>query len=153
MSNRGSIEELRRELELLTVASQRVRSVIASLEQRLLPLTDRLDDLALHLESQLENASEDTFDTADYVSVDSDNHDPDDVPATPDPVITANDRDGNPIFVGDRITYLTKGKYPSTEGIVSRFSHDLSRVFSLDNCHKEISRAPRNVRVTHGNRS
>lgn len=152
MSNRDLIEELRQELELLSVASQKARSAITSLEQQLLPLSDRLEDLALQLDSPLQNSSEDTFDTAEYVSVDSDSLDSVDVPATPVPLVTANDRDGNPIYVGDHIIYLTKGKYPSTEGIVSRFSHDLSRVLSLDNCHREIARAPRNVRVTHGTR-
>ena len=63
----------------------------------------------------------------------------------------AKDRDGTPIRIGDRVRFLTKGAYSSTEGIVNRFSRNFVRVFALDSDGFEIPRAPKNVRVIPGN--
>ena len=60
---------------------------------------------------------------------------------------SATDRDGRTICIGDRIRFLTKGKFNSTEGVVSRFSKLNERVFAIDSDGQEIPRAPRNVRL------
>ena len=57
------------------------------------------------------------------------------------------DRDGNNILIGSRVRFLTKGRYRSTEGIVTRFSRNNTRVFAQDIDGFEVPRAPRNVRV------
>jgi hypothetical protein len=54
------------------------------------------------------------------------------------------DRDGNTIRIGDKVSFLTKGKYTSTEGIVTRVNK--SRVTTKDSRGNYISRAPHNVR-------
>jgi hypothetical protein len=56
------------------------------------------------------------------------------------------DRDGRSIRVGNKVTFLTKGKYTSTEGTVTRINK--SRVTAKDDRGNHISRAPHNVRVT-----
>ena len=57
------------------------------------------------------------------------------------------DRDGNDILIGSRVRFITKGKYRSTEGVVTRFSRDHTRVFAEDIDGFEVPKAPRNVRV------
>ena len=59
----------------------------------------------------------------------------------------ATDRDGNIITIGDRVTFLTKGKFKSTEGTITKFSKLNERVFATDSNGQEIPRAPRNVRI------
>jgi hypothetical protein len=54
------------------------------------------------------------------------------------------DKDGNQIRIGNKIVFLTKGKYNSTEGIVTRVNQ--SRVTAKDDRGNFISRAPHNVR-------
>jgi len=60
----------------------------------------------------------------------------------------ATDRDGKIITIGDQVTFLTKGKFKSTEGTVTRFSRLNKRVFATDSDGQEIPRAPSNVRIT-----
>ena len=60
---------------------------------------------------------------------------------------SAIDRDGNLIRIGSRVTFLTRGSYNSTGGIVTRFSRNQERVFTEDPSGWEYSRAPYNVRV------
>ena len=60
----------------------------------------------------------------------------------------AVDRDGTPIHVGDRVAFLTKGRFASTHGIVTRFSKRNQRGFAEDSNGNEIPRAPRNVRFS-----
>ena len=70
------------------------------------------------------------------------------LPGQPDPrEIQITDRDGTPIKIGDRVIFLTKGKFKSTSGTVTRFSRNKERVYATDSNKKEISRAPRNVRI------
>ena len=57
------------------------------------------------------------------------------------------DRDGNLIRIGSRVTFLTRGRYNSTGGVVTRFSRNQERVFTEDPSGWEYSRAPYNVRV------
>ena len=57
------------------------------------------------------------------------------------------DRDGSRISVGDFIHFLTKGKHPSSGGVVIRFSKNKDIVYALEDWYKEIARAPHNVRV------
>ena len=61
---------------------------------------------------------------------------------------SAVDRDGTPIHVGDRVAFLTKGRFASTHGIITRFSKRNQRVFAEDSNGNEIPRAPRNVRFS-----
>ena len=58
------------------------------------------------------------------------------------------DRDGNIITIGCEVIFLTRGRFKTTRGTVTRFSDNKSRVFAIDKkSYVEISRAPRNVRV------
>ena len=63
------------------------------------------------------------------------------------PRFLLTDRDGIGIKVGDRITSLTKCKFRTTEGTVSRFSRNGERGFAIDTNGIEIPRAPHNVRI------
>jgi hypothetical protein len=54
------------------------------------------------------------------------------------------DSDGNPIQIGNKVTFLTKGKFRSTEGIVTRVNQ--SRITAKDSRGNYITRAPHNVR-------
>ena len=58
-------------------------------------------------------------------------------------------RDGRLLCIGDRVTFLTKGRFKSKEGIVSLFSRNEERVFAIDHSGNEIPRAPHNIRVNH----
>jgi hypothetical protein len=55
------------------------------------------------------------------------------------------DRDGYPIRVGNKVTFLTKGKYNSTQGIVTKVNK--ARITAKDSRGNYISRAPNNVRI------
>ena len=57
------------------------------------------------------------------------------------------DRDGTIITIGCEVTFLTRGRFRTTGGTVTRFSHNNARVFAIDTNGIEIPRAPRNVRV------
>ena len=74
-------------------------------------------------------------------------------PSLPQSSHSTKDRDGTTIHVGDRIYFLTRGKYKSIEGIVNRFSKNQERVFAIDSDGNEIPRAPRNVRVNKNQKS
>jgi hypothetical protein len=54
------------------------------------------------------------------------------------------DRDGNTINIGDTILFLTKGKYHSTRGTVTRINE--RRITAKDKRGNLISRAPHNTR-------
>ena len=58
------------------------------------------------------------------------------------------DRDGTPIWFGDKVTFLTKGLYGTKEGIVYKVSSNKSRITAKDEKGNAISRAPKNVRVS-----
>ena len=124
MSNRrrDTIEELRRQLETLEIAAANIRTAIEELSER-----------GVDPNPPVANLGE---------------HNP--LPATPveyrRPRIL--DRNGRQIEIGDTVTFLTRGRYSSTSGIVTRFSRNGERVFARDNSGNEIARAPRNVRVT-----
>ena len=45
--------------------------------------------------------------------------------------------------------FLTKGRFKSTHGAVTKFSHNFSRVFAVDSSGNEVPRAPKNVRITN----
>ena len=59
------------------------------------------------------------------------------------------DRDGNHIHIGSRIRFLTKGKYKSTTGTVTKFSKNYERIFAEDIDGSVIPRAPHNVRIIY----
>ena len=61
----------------------------------------------------------------------------------------AIDRAGTIINIGNQITFLTRGRFRSTQGVVTRFSKNLERVFAQDENNIDIPRAPRNVRVAN----
>ena len=47
------------------------------------------------------------------------------------------------IYIGDKVRFLTSGKFTSTEGVVSGYTK--SRVTSIDKKNNEIHRAPHNL--------
>ena len=55
------------------------------------------------------------------------------------------DRNGVRIHIGDKVLFLTSGKYDSTTGVVS--SSNNNRVFTLDDEGRTITRAPHNLSV------
>ena len=57
------------------------------------------------------------------------------------------DRYGSDINIGDRIEFLTKGKYVSKEGVVVMIATNGSRVISKDVNNNIIPRAPKNLKV------
>ena len=65
----------------------------------------------------------------------------------PLPDLRPKDRDSVEICIGDHELFLTKGVYSFTEGVVVRFSKNLTNVFALDRNGIEVPRALRNVRV------
>ena len=75
-------------------------------------------------------------------------------PGTPRAVAAAQnqpirvlDRDGSAIRIGYTVSFLTRGRFSSTTGVVTRFSRNGGRVFSQDPEGNEVARAPRNLRV------
>ena len=67
----------------------------------------------------------------------------------PAAIVAPLDRDSNEIRIVNRVKFLTKEKYTSTEGFVSRFSRNTIRIFTVDDNGSEVPRSPRNVRVIH----
>ena len=57
----------------------------------------------------------------------------------------ARDRKGELIVLGDRVRFLTKGLYRSTEGVVTKINK--RRVTARDTSGNAISRAPHNVEI------
>ena len=56
-----------------------------------------------------------------------------------------DDKFGARIHIGDKVVFLTKGRYDSEEGIVSGYTK--TRVLPTDYRNREIPRAPHNIRV------
>ena len=54
------------------------------------------------------------------------------------------DRDGSTINIGDTVFFITKGKYQSSQGTVTRIN--TFRVTAKDKRGNSISRAPHNLR-------
>ena len=63
------------------------------------------------------------------------------------PVGSHQDRDGNIIYVGSVVKFLTKGRFDSTEGVVDKYNK--TRVIAIDSKGRSIERAPSNVRVIY----
>ena len=57
------------------------------------------------------------------------------------------DSEGTEILIGDTVTFLTRGLFTSTSGIVYKVSQSGNRVISRDSFRRAISRAPHNLRV------
>ena len=57
------------------------------------------------------------------------------------------DIDGVEILIGDAVTFISRGLYNTTTGIVYRFSASGTRVTARDSRGRPISRAPHNLRV------
>jgi len=118
MSRRSNIEDLRVELNKLVVVSRRIEKAILQLEEE---------------EQQQQRQQQQKVKA----------------PKNKDPLpdLRPKDRDGVEICIGDHVLFLTKGAYSSTEGVVVRFSKNLTNVFALDRNGIEVPRALRNVRV------
>lgn len=104
------------------------KSTTKSLKQELERLTiasNRIRDLISNLENTSDAATKDSRTSA------------------------PRDQYGNPIQVGDRVRFPTRGKFQSTSGIVKRFSRAQERVLSTDNSGNEIVRSIKNVAVEH----
>ena len=57
------------------------------------------------------------------------------------------DRNGSEIYIGDKVKFVTSGKYDSSQGTVSGYSK--KRVLSTDYKGREIPRAPHNILVVN----
>ena len=125
MSRRKEIEELREQLQRRTIVAQQIEKKISELEEQ--EGTTTADTLGGQRYTHKANSR-----TRSQRST-----------ATTPP----EDRFGTPINIGDRVTFLTKGKFKSTEGVVTRFSKNKERVFARDSDQREIPRAPCNVEV------
>ena len=64
------------------------------------------------------------------------------------PAAGHRDRDGTEIYIGSLVTFLTKGVYDSTEGVV--VSYNKKHIIAQDYKSRRVERAPRNVRVVTG---
>ena len=60
-------------------------------------------------------------------------------------ISTVTDTDGNIINIGDTVIFLTKGKFNSSKGIVTKINE--FRVTAKDQRGRAISRAPHNLRL------
>ena len=116
---RDTIENLRVELDRLTIASNNIRRAIEELEQQDLSSGPKLP-------SSKSAAA---------------------VPEIESEVFRPRDQDGRTISIGDTVFFLTRGRYNSTQGTVTKLSKNHGRVFSIDGKGHEVPRAFRNVRV------
>ena len=57
------------------------------------------------------------------------------------------DCDGTPIYIGDRVKFLTKGQHSAKEGIVYKISDSKTRVTARDARNFSVTRAPKNLKV------
>ena len=105
MRSKSTLDSLKEELERLTLASNKIKSLINDLEE----------DIKINEDKHYERI--------------------------------ARDREGKTIHVGDKVKFLTKGKYKSTQGIVKRFSKNKDRVFAIDLYDNEVPRLTKNVLV------
>jgi hypothetical protein len=62
---------------------------------------------------------------------------------------TAKDAKGKVLKVGQKVRFITKGKYTSTEGVVKTIKE--TRVISIDSRKNKIVRAHRNVEIISNN--
>ena len=145
-------------------AIRKIHQEIASLYAQ----ADRLEEIALSLSNENLSESESDPDTEDLQSIDSDNYDSDDLPASarvprepPNPVLEAFqckarnpsqttyptgevDSLGKKIFIGDRVKFLTKEKNKSTCGLVREVSVN-HRITCEDKHRCLVTRAPKNL--------
>ena len=110
------IQELLIQLARIVIATTNIRKFIDRLEERI--TTTNEDTTSRTNDDETSATNEDTA-------------------ATDLPPLT--DCDGNLIVLGNRVTFLTRGKYNSTEGVATRFSIDNKIIFSLDNTGAEIA--------------
>ena len=123
---RDSIEALRQELDRLTLATKNILAAINTLEQE--------EESASQAHPQPTSQA--------HPQTTSQAH-----PHSSGKVPSPTDRDGTVITIGDRVTFLTKGKYKTFSGTVTRFSRGGVRLFAVDINGNEVPRAPRNVCV------
>ena len=123
-NSRTTIEDLRLELERLLIAAENIRQTIDNLQ-------------ATNEVIGSPNRPSDAAGTTSIIS----SFEPSERPRP-------EDRDGTPIFIGVKVDFLTQGKYRSTQGVVTRYSRNNERVFTIDSDGHEIARAPHNRRVS-----
>ena len=117
------LQQLRIELARIVIATTRIRHIIDHIEER---------------NTINEDTTNDDISETTYVEP---------AAAEPIPPNDPTDRDGNLIIQGNRVTFLTQGKFGSTEGTIVRFSIDNKNVFAEDNTGEEITRRTTNVRL------
>ena len=100
-TNIEEIQELRIQLARIVIATTNIRQVLDRLEER--NATTNKDTTSTTNDDTTSTTNDDT--------------------AAADP-LPPTDCDGNLIVLGNRVTFLTRGKYSSTEGIATRFSRD-----------------------------
>ena len=125
MSRRSIIDDLRLELKKLNIASRNIEKTILLLEEKEKKQPQQQQQQQQQQQRKVKAPKN----------------------RVPLPDLRPRDRDGVEICIGDRVLFLTKGVYSSTEGIVNRFSQNFVKVFALDCDGFEVPRAPRNVRV------
>ena len=103
------IQELRTQLARIVIDTTNIRQVLDRLERKNATTND------------------DTTSTTNDDTTSTTNDDT--ASADPLPSNGPIDRDGNLIVLGNRVTFLTRGRYRSTEGIATRFSRDNKIVF------------------------
>ena len=123
-TNIEEIQQLRIQLARIVIATTNIRKFIDRLEERI--TTTNEDTTSRTNDDETSATNEDT--------------------AAADP-LPPTDCDGNIIVLGNHVTFLTRGKYNSTEGTATRFSVDNKIIFSIDNTGAEIARQTRNVRI------
>ena len=136
-TNRG-LEELRKELRLLRAGLERVERAI----DRIVNCEDRRPG---H-DDKLESVKEGTAESAPSCRADSISSGPSGT-YSEDSSYIVRDWLHNEIYIGDKVKFLSKGRYKSKTGIVYKISKTGERITSRDPSGNSITRHPRNLEV------
>ena len=125
--DRLSVEDLRRELDRLLIATRNIERLIQEAEEEVANRNERADQQ----ENQADREATDRRANIDY--------------RQEHPVV--RDRTGTEILIGDQVRFLTSGRHTSTTGVVYKISNNGARVTARDNQGRSISRAPHNISI------
>ena len=125
--DRLSVEDLRRELDRLLIATRNIERLIQEAEETVVNRNERA-------EQQRNQADRTTTDRRRNLNYREEH-----------PVV--RDRAGIEILIGDQVRFLTSGKHNSTTGVVYKISNNGTRVTARDSEGRSISRAPHNITV------
>ena len=121
-----SIEDLRRELQTLQIATRNIERLIEDAEEvaNCKETANHQEDQATH---RLRNRRENIVHRAEH------------------PVV--RDRNGTEILIGDKVRFLTCGVHNSKISVVYKVSNNRARVMARNNNKRSVSRAPHNIIV------